>query len=469
MPTAKSQDKNIRIGGTRPRPRVALLGHFLFDEVKRYKKLFPTVWEADSVSSLDNKVHLLEVDLIIINPKVTHIPSWLNSVHVICFSEDVGQLPGPISRSEITISNSGIETEIYALPEIDLPFSRRRDTDFTRLDHVKGWRYLDIQYHSDLGFTDLHGIALPGKSQEEQKAFNIIAQGAIIYNPYTNCPFATIFKREKSRLGVAWLPQPIFNRIAWVELIVTEWAQSDRIRFPDFGDWTKLPEWLVPKEEELAQKVSALENKKQETIRQIEEDIGKLQSDLTQTTLDANKGVRRLLTAQGDELVEEVADILTKIGFKVQPMDKELDDNTLRREDLRLKDPSEQEQAWEAIVEVRGYRRSAGTTADLLRLDRFAELYQRETGRWPDKRVYVVNGQLELQPSQRQEPLASASEDLEVFAEKDGVLISTIDLFRIAQKLQQLDRDIIRESIKRAKGRWTEGSVTSGATPRREK
>jgi len=63
-------------------------------------------------------------------------------------------------------------------------------------------------------------------------------------------------------------------------------------------------------------------------------------------------------------------------------------------------------------------------------VDRFAELYQFEVGRFPDKRIYIVNGQIELLPDQRDKPLAASPEDLQVFSEVSGLVVWTIDLFR---------------------------------------
>ena len=125
-----------------------------------------------------------------------------------------------------------------------------------------------------------------------------------------------------------------------------------------------------------------------------------------------------------------------------------------KREDLRLQHLPRGGEQWNAIVEVRGYARNGGTTADLLRLARFAELYRKETGKAPDKRIYIVTGELELPPSQQQEPLASATEDLQIFSESDGVLIWSVDLFRALRATNPTDYPALPESIKCAEGRW---------------
>ena len=50
---------------------------------------------------------------------------------------------------------------------------------------------------------------------------------------------------------------------------------------------------------------------------------------------DADKGIRRAVWADGDDLVEGVEEILASLGFKVQDMDAELKEEA-KREDLRL-------------------------------------------------------------------------------------------------------------------------------------
>jgi hypothetical protein len=240
-----------------------------------------------------------------------------------------------------------------------------------------------------------------------------------------------------------------------LEVLVAEWAQYAKEAFPNFGDWTESPEWMVPEEEKIQSEIQALEKKKQKSALEIDRQIGKLATELATAKINANKGLRRLITAQGEELVDEVAKALKAIGFDVTIVDKLIGENEPKREDIRLGHVTKESEKWSAIVEVRGYARSAGNTADLLRLARFAELYKKETGNYPDKRIYIVNGQLELLlPSQRQEPLASAPEDLQIFSESDGILIWSVDLFRAMKATDPSNYSALLESIKSAKGRW---------------
>jgi len=292
------------------------------------------------------------------------------------------------------------------------------------------------------------------RTTELETATTIFNSGAIICERWSNSPLAVYFMREDHPLGVAWLPAEHTNEAAWVEVLVTQWAQSDKRAFPGYGDWTNSPEWMIPQEMQILSHIQALEQEKREFVINIDKQIGEFTTELALAKRTANKGRRRLITAQGKELVDEVAKALEDIGFNVVEVDSLVGEKGPKREDLRLEHLAKGGEQWNAIVEVRGYARSGGTTADLLRLARFAELYKKEIGKAPDKRIYVVNGELELLPSQRQEPLASATEDLQIFSESDGVLIWSIDLFRALKATDLTDYLALLESIKCAKGRW---------------
>ncbi|MFQ5934560.1 MAG: hypothetical protein ACE5KI_07960, partial [Dehalococcoidia bacterium] len=276
---------------------------------------------------------------------------------------------------------------------------------------------------------------------------------------HTNSPLAVAFLRKDTKLGVGWLPSLENNHAAWVELLVTQWAQFDKDAFPNFGDWTASPEWMVSEEEQILSNIQALERKKQAVVTEIDKQVGELETKLALTRAKANKGLRRLITAQGEELVDEVAKALKDIGFDVTDVDELVGEKGLKREDLRLRHLGKRGEEWNAIVEVRGYARSGGTTADLLRLNRFAELYEKETGQAPDKRIYIVNGELQLLPSQRQKPLASATDDIDIFADSKGVVIWSVDLFRALKATNPTDYLALLESIKHARGRWVSTPV----------
>jgi hypothetical protein len=427
--------------GERPRPRVAVCGKFTKADLDSLKGLFPTVWYGESFAILSSKVSVSEIDLLVIGPGIFDYGNWPESTHVICFSQAIDTLPGPVKNCRLQLYGT-LPTEAFIFPQLTLPLSRRREADLIDLASVKGWNPFVIM---DLGMT----------TEQREITKSLFFGGAILQDKHTGYPLATQYIRNESNLGIAWFPNEKFNKIAWIESIASLWAQFDSERFPSFGDWKKLPQWQSAEEEEIQNETARLEKEKTDATSRINRAIGTFMDDFVKAQRAADQGLRRLVSSQGEDLVQEVSAVLQRIGFIVEKVDDQLESGQARREDLRLRLPETDEQDWEAIVEVRGYTKSAGKTADMTRLNRFAELYNIEKGRHPSKRMYIVNGQIELPPQQRQEPLASAEEDLSVFAESDGVLISTLDLFRLAKRVNSLDKKKIRDSIRNAQGRFT--------------
>ena len=85
-------DMNGKVGGQRPKPRVALLGAFGNENMTHFQAMFPTVWGAASIDALKEKVDVREIDLLIIASKVDYVSDWPEKTHVICFSENIWQL-----------------------------------------------------------------------------------------------------------------------------------------------------------------------------------------------------------------------------------------------------------------------------------------------------------------------------------------------------------------------------------------
>ncbi len=434
----------LAIRGQRPRPRVALLGDFGDGDLDRYRRAFPTLWVAGDEAHLEGQVAPSEVDLLVVAGNVGTVGSFAYKCHTICFSSKIDSLPGPVDLSWASLQPPAL-TEHYGLPEVRLPFSRRRDADLLCRQSVKGWPRLALYVTP--------GPKLVGPQESGYtKARSLFYGGSLIIDAHSGYPFATTYLRAKTGLGLAWLPYPVIDQVAWVEVIAQQWAESDRQAFGGYGDWVARREWMTREELDLAARIEALEKERDASALRLNGEIHELQDDLAQVSLEASNGRRRLLTGQGEQLADEVAKAFEEWGFVVRRIDDELEGQP-KREDLRLQDPSAPE-GWEAIVEVRGYKRSGGPTSDLQRLGGFALKYEREEGRPPDLMVYVVNGEIEAPPYARQEPFASAEDDVEVFGDHGGAVVWSVDLFRAAQASGRDAPARLRESLKHARGRW---------------
>lgn len=453
------------IRGSRPRPRVALVGAFEEYDLDEIYKFFPTVFEYISLPEMENKVDQSELDLIVISNTYLSqedfpTSNYFYSTHVICFSPRIFELPGPEKEYQLFLV-SKTETEEYLLPPVNLPFNRQREVDFQRIDNTKGWNIISLRRAISIpgkwfksSLPELSNLSIsPEFDQLNQSVLSTFFSSSILSEPKNRYPLAIIFTRIDNKLGIAWLPNDIFDIVAWTKIIAIEWSKTDPERFPYFGNWVSMPDWMTSEEAELFEQIQSLELEKIRIVQELNQGIGELSLKLTDLSQEINLGKRRLLTNQGADLVNAVENAFIELGFKVKNMDNELDENVPKREDLRLS-LQNNDNNWEAIVEVRGYSKSAGKTSDFQRLDRFAKLYQEEKGQFPDKQIYVVNGEIDLLPPQRQEILASADEDITVFAENDGLIISTIDLYKVVKDIGQYDLEKIRQSIVDSLGRW---------------
>ena len=427
------------IGGEKPKPRVALLGVFKEEEQNSLRKMFPTVYTAKFLENLNKQVDAREIDLIVIGENINDVGySWKEYCHIVCFSSDINSLPGPFQETELFL-NKQAETEAFIFSDLPLFLARIREADFSEINGIRGWPIIEsrIQFQIEVGKNSI--------SKE------ILKKGCILAEKITGNMLSIYFTRRDKKLGVAWLPNTIYSKHIWVHAILQEWAKLDSESFPNFSDWQSSPEWMTSEESVIQSKINEVEEIKKNQIIEYDNKIAGLQESLVVKSNEVNKSERRLITSQSDELVEEVIKAFRKIGFSVKNIDESLKKGKQKREDLQLIIKKDNE--WIAIVEVRGYSRSSGKTSDLQRLRRFATLYKKEIDEYPQKMIYVVNGQIDVPPTYREKPLKSAAEDVKVFAEDLGLVIWTLDLYK-AIYVSKLDIDKIRNSIVKDFGYW---------------
>lgn len=432
----------MKIHGQRPRPRVAILGEFSDADERAISDLFPTVWLAKTTPILQELVNPREIDLLIVGEGISTVASnFAENAHVISFCSTPIWMPGPVAGTSTTFAGLA-ETEEYSLPDQPLPFHRVREHDFQGLTSTRGWLKLK-----------LHIVNQNFTLEYRESVRKIFKSGAIAISTDNSAPLAVHFLRLESNKGLAWLPHSTFKKAEWIKALIGWWAPADPDSFPSIGNWARLPKWLTQSELRLRTAAHSLAEEREKVLRQFEEKIALTEDQLRMESERADNGIRQLLTEQGDNLVDEVATTFRELGFTVENIDESLEGGAQKREDLRLTAP-ETNSEWEALVEVRGYRRSAGTTADLARLYRFASFYRIEKGREPDLLIYVVNPQIELAPDQREAPLRSAVDDIKVFSDAKGLIVSTLDLFKARQRLNAENIQTLHDSIVHSSGRW---------------
>ena len=246
------------------------------------------------------------------------------------------------------------------------------------------------------------------------------------------------------------------NLVAWFRAFLSELHEFDPIRVPQAPPRLSQPsDWYTPQESILAARISQIESE----IERLSDEQVQLQTELVAEGERADRGIRRALWADGNELVAAVRDVLSDLGFAVRDMDAELSHGEARREDLRL--TLQGDPGWEAMVEVKGY--SSGTrTNDARQIREHRERYIREESRTPDLTVWLSNPYRTTEPSSRPAP----DQNVKDAAETVGALhVLASDIYRQWALVGAgiLEASAVVQSLVNADpGLWTPTSPSSG-------
>jgi hypothetical protein len=267
-----------------------------------------------------------------------------------------------------------------------------------------------------------------------------------------DAPIAGRYRRGNDSAEWWILPEDVPNPERWIAAALDEWRAIAPDVFPGEAVWTTRPEWRTPDETEIAAETTVLESRWADAVRAHDEAIAALEVRRLEAEQHADENERRLLTAQGADLVEEVIACLTDLGFDVIDVDKEVAQPGDLREDIRV--TAEDTPDWIAIGEIRGYGRGAQLN-DLLRLGRFVVRFVRDEGKEPNAIWYVVNHFRETDPTTRPAPLEANQAEVDTFAESGGVVIDTRDLFRLRNLVATglITTEAARRSLQQARGR----------------
>lgn len=229
-----------------------------------------------------------------------------------------------------------------------------------------------------------------------------------------------------------WFPTGTPNLASWRSALYSRWNRTNPQKFPTSEiDWTKEPEWITVEETSALQELQKHDKETEEIIALRRQESNNLKQEVERISAVANSTTRLLLTAQGKQLVSAVESALSSIGFEVIDSDEQKEEGSYLLEDLKV-----MHEDWVCLAEVRGYTKGA-KTSDLQRIERAVRHYEREHGTSPSARWYIVNHSLKVSPSDRPPVLSGATEDIDVFAEENGLVIDTRDLFRLAMSVRE--------------------------------
>lgn len=247
---------------------------------------------------------------------------------------------------------------------------------------------------------------------------------------------AGIFRRSQSSPSEWWwLPADAPDAEKWVAAALARWRVADPSRFePEMTDWLSDRRWQTQDEQAVVASLQELDDQHAAAINEYETQRAGLEIQRQSASERAELGGRRLLTAQGDDLKDEVAIALRDLGFVVEDADEEHAKKGDLLEDLRVLDGEDPE--WVALVEVRGYAGGA-KLSDLQRIARFVARFAAANGKLPSAAWYVVNQLLGADPGKRPAPLSSNPDEVETFTEDGGLVVDTADLFVLRERVRR--------------------------------
>jgi len=273
------------------------------------------------------------------------------------------------------------------------------------------------------------------------------------------------FKRPGRSSETWFLPEGV-DIAAWLTAALGEWSASRPDLTLEPQGWAEDPRWMTPDELAATAQVQERENELREATERLTALVAAAQQAHDQQRETAASGMKRLLTAQGEELVAAVVEALTAIGFSCQDMDA-VHEKGAKLEDLRVTDADDP--SWVALTEVRGYTRGAKVN-DLMRLGRFITHYVLEQREQPAAVWYVVNSLLERPPTGRDQPLASHPLEVDEFATGGGLVIDTRELFLLWRDVASgaLPAAAARARLRASTGRFSHPTVEEGPAPATE-
>ena len=245
-----------------------------------------------------------------------------------------------------------------------------------------------------------------------------------------------------------FLPR-VTNLAAWFRAFLADIHRSDPDKVPEEPPRLSRPsDWYTLGERALADRITSVTQE----IDHLSEERDSLQTQLATEGVKADAGIRRIIWADGDDLVAAASEVLTELGFCVEDMDAGLDPGEPKREDLRLK--LNNRENWEALVEVKGY--SSGTkTNDSRQILDHSKKYILEKQKEPDLVLWLANPFRDRDPSSRPAPDSNVRD---ASANIEAVHVLVTDLYKqwVLVKTGRLEAQaVVQHLIDAEPGLWT--------------
>ncbi|MET7770194.1 hypothetical protein [Nocardia sp. NPDC005366] len=263
-------------------------------------------------------------------------------------------------------------------------------------------------------------------------------------------PIAVIYRPHEGAREVWYLPEQAIDVLEpALNLAFQEWHGQDRTRFPSSPTWTSDVRWMSLQDEVQIEGLRTEIAEAHAELARLTARIGVSEVNLDGLIRDAGRSPqRRLLTDHDDALVDAVTHALTELGFDVTNLDRQLAEGQAKQSDLSVTEGD-----WTAMVEVKGYTKGAKSN-DLLAVGRHRRIYER-AHKEVQRMWYIANAFRLDPPASRPNILDGADEHVTEFAQDDGLIIDTRELFDMIKRVEMggLTAESARAILKAATGR----------------
>lgn len=416
------------------RPRVAAVG--LDDlQIEAVTPLCGEVRPAASISDYLSRFSWTETDLVIVGANADR--KIVHGVHVLAINTTCYWVfsPNPLG-SRLVYLNAGLPNT-----EREVMVGQKCPADYKALA-----TQLCKRIRSDGDPPHVFSPPLSGGDEDIVLVETTSARPVAMRHLRVRRPWKEGGAREES--VVVSIPR-VSNLSAWFRAFLTDVHRRDPVRVPYPPPCFENPaDWYTPAEMRLANRI----NQTTETIERLQDKLEVLEAALLTEGQRSNKGPRRILWADGGDLVAAVSEILTRFGFTVRDMDSELEAGSPKREDLRL--TRTEQVGWEAIVEVKSYKKGT-RTSDSRQVREYRDDYIIEKNRAPDLTMWIANPYRGVaDPSSRPAPGVQVAQSAESIG---AVHMLASDLYRLwAQVVSGAlqDSDAVERLMSASPGCW---------------
>lgn len=434
----------------RPKPRIAVVGASSDSLTHQLEGFFPTVYHVSTFEELRETVDPAELDLVVLlNGPVGPGEDFTDCISTISFCPYYSSFR--ITKQVHLKLGTLCPFHDFSKPRLPMRLHTCREVEYADLETVRNYRSITVEI--DVG--EVSRIFSPGcdimkeLAPIERKFKDALTEGSILMSNEERISLGGILVRE-DRTGLACLPNVVSGFADWILVLAEQWKEEGVVGLEEYPDWRL--SYMTSAEE----KVQLMLEKHDREVRQFEESAAirrkELELELVEESSRADRGARRLLTEQSDELVDAVSHALAVLGFRVVKLDEEFRETEQNLEDLRISYGAGDSEV-HAIAEVKGYRKSPGKLEAIAKIERFSAKYMSHLGCEPDLKILVLNGPIELPPSARPKPFACEAEAMKEFGEADGVVISSVDLFKLVKLVENgYPAEVLAMSILEARG-----------------